>query len=82
MQAETVYNMTLMPNNKSVLDHEFVERGGALHAARIVADEQLSKMLSRASRDVATRQPLVQPDYDGRNAAAGMALYGAVWPLH
>ncbi|KAL7952418.1 hypothetical protein V8C34DRAFT_323309 [Trichoderma compactum] len=72
LKAELIHNMVRIQDSKSVLDHEFVERGGALQVVRIMADEQLSQMLSRASGDVSggvtqhsepvvTRQPLVQP---------------------
>ncbi|KAL2272318.1 hypothetical protein FJTKL_06945 [Diaporthe vaccinii] len=32
-------------------EHEFVERGGALHVSRVVPDERLSKLLSSAVQD-------------------------------
>lgn len=32
-------------------EHEFVERGGALHVSRVVPDERLSKLLSSAAQD-------------------------------
>lgn len=46
-------------------EHEFVERGGALHVSRVVPDERLSKLLSSAAQDgnamVDEEEPTPQP---------------------
>lgn len=62
-------------------EHEFAERGGALHVSRIVPDEHLSKLLSSAVQDgyaaINDEEPTLQPlRQDGRPLKMELAKTG------
>lgn len=70
-----------LQDEESNIEHEFVERGGALHVSRVVPDERLSNLVSTAvqddkatvKREESVPQPLRQ---DGRPLKMELAKTG------
>lgn len=49
--VDSILRVTKLQSREHNDEHEFVERGGALHVSRVVPDERLSKLLSSAAQE-------------------------------
>lgn len=80
---DSILRVMRLHDQETNIEHEFVERGGALQVSRVVPDERLSKLLSSAAQDSdgkataddeePTPQPLRQ---DGRPLKMELAKTG------